>query len=144
MKNRFGKLLRKLRIASGRSIGEVARHLQVSTVYVSDVERGVRAPLTSERIRTVAPFLGASPGELLVTASVQKRVFEFDVSDATPMELRALSGMARGGVSEQQWEEILGILGEEDGLRSRRKYATLPVVRSTAAQSPLAEKGEDK
>jgi transcriptional regulator with XRE-family HTH domain len=114
MKNRFGKLLRKLRIEAGRSIGEVARHLDVSTVYVSDVERGVRAPLTAERIRQVAEFLGVKSGQLLVTAAMQKKVFEFDVSGATPTELRALSGMARGGVTEQQWEEILGILGEED------------------------------
>ena len=113
MNNRFGRLLRKLRIEAGRSIGEVARHLGVSTVYVSDVERGVRAPLTSERTRQVAQFLDVKPGELLVTAALQKKVFEFDVSGATPTELRALSGMARGGITERQWEEILEILGEE-------------------------------
>src|SRR5580700_8545048 len=61
MKNRFGNLLRKLRIESGRSIGEVARHLEVSTVYISDVERGVRAPLTAERILRAAQFLGVKP-----------------------------------------------------------------------------------
>jgi len=113
MKNRFGKLLRKLRIGAGRSIGEVARHLEVSTVYVSDVERGVRSPFTAERIRQAAQFLGVPPGQLLIAAALQKKVFEFDVSGATPTELRALSGMARGGVSDEQWEEILGILGEE-------------------------------
>ena len=75
---------------------------------------GFRAPLTAERIRQVAEFLGVKSGQLLVTAAMQKKVFEFDVSGATPTELRALSGMARGGVTEQQWEEILGILGEED------------------------------
>jgi transcriptional regulator with XRE-family HTH domain len=55
MKKPFGRLLRELRIEAGRSIGEVARHLDVSTVYISDVERSVRAPLTAERIRQVAP-----------------------------------------------------------------------------------------
>src|ERR1035438_1988228 len=113
MKNRFGKLLRKLRIEAARSIGEVARHLEVSTVYVSDVERGVRAPFTTERIKQAARFLGGKPGQLLVAAALQKKVFEFDISGATPAELRALSGMARGGVTDEQWEEILGILGEE-------------------------------
>jgi transcriptional regulator with XRE-family HTH domain len=114
MNNRFGRLLRKLRIEAGRSIGEVARHLGVSTVYVSDVERGVRAPLTSERIRQVAQFLNVKPAQLLISAALQKQVFEFDVSGATPAELRALSGMARGGVTDHQWEEILRVLGEED------------------------------
>jgi transcriptional regulator with XRE-family HTH domain len=114
MKNRFGKLLRKLRIEAGRSIGEVARHLDVSTVYVSDVERGVRAPFTAERILQTAQFLGVKAGQLLIAAALQKKVFEFDVSGATPAELHALSGMARGGVTERQWEEILEILGGED------------------------------
>jgi len=114
MKNRFGRLLRKLRIEAGRSIGEVARHLDVSTVYISDVERGVRAPLTPERILQGAQFLGVKPGQLLIAAALQKKVFEFDISGATSAELRALSGMARGGVTEEQWEGILGILGEED------------------------------
>jgi hypothetical protein len=57
--------------------------------------------------------LDVKPGELLVTAALQKKVFEFDVSGATPTQLRALSGMARGGVKEEKWEEILEILGEE-------------------------------
>jgi transcriptional regulator with XRE-family HTH domain len=113
MPNRFGKLLRKIRIEAGRSIGEVARHLGVSTVFVSDVERGVRAPLSPERIRQAAGFLGIDAGPLLLAAAMQKKVFEFDISGATPAELRVLSGMARGGVTEQQWAEILRILGEE-------------------------------
>jgi len=109
----FGKLLRKLRMESCRSIGELARHLKVSTVYVSDVERGVRAPLTTDRIRETALFLGIDPLELLMAAAHEKKVFEFDLTGASQMEFRALSGMARGGMTDEKWEEILRIVEEE-------------------------------
>jgi len=53
----FGKLLRSYREAAHVSMGALARHLGVSVTYISDVERGTRAPLSKERIEAAAIFL---------------------------------------------------------------------------------------
>ena len=48
MPERFGDLLRKLRRKANRTLGDVARVLGFSVVYMSDVERGNRKPLNAE------------------------------------------------------------------------------------------------
>ncbi len=53
----FGTMLRRLRNASHKTITSVARSLSVSIAYLSDVERGQRAPLTLERINALACVL---------------------------------------------------------------------------------------
>jgi len=65
MAHRFGEVLRRLRRETGKTLGEVARLLRVSTVYVSDVERGNRKPFCARRILEIADFLGKDAEELL-------------------------------------------------------------------------------
>lgn len=56
-KQLFGILLREWREAEGRTLREVAAHLQVSVPHVSDMERGRRNPPSAEKIRSLASFL---------------------------------------------------------------------------------------
>ena len=41
----FGNYIRRMRVASGRSLREVADAIGISHVYLGEVERGVRGPL---------------------------------------------------------------------------------------------------
>lgn len=66
MPERFGTALRRLRQAAGKTQRDFAKVLAVSTVYVSDVERGNRKPFTSARIFKVAALLNADPGPLIL------------------------------------------------------------------------------
>ena len=68
MEQRFGEVLRQLRREAELTLGDLARLLDVSTVYVSDVERGNRKPFTRVRILKIADFLGKDPNELLKAA----------------------------------------------------------------------------
>ena len=84
MANDFGKLLRSLRVAAGVSMGALGRHLGVSVTYLSDVERGTRAPLTQERIELAGPFLKLDKPKLLKLLEVAaegRGFFELGVNE---------------------------------------------------------------
>ena len=118
MPERFGETLRRTRQSAERTLGDVARLLDVSVVYVSDVERGNRRPFRNERILKVARLLEADPAPLIAAADVEKGVIEYDISKAKPLEARVVgdlvSGLARGGVTEDQLERIRTILKDSE------------------------------
>ena len=118
MAERFGDTLRRTRQQAEKTLGDVARLLDVSVVYVSDVERGNRRPFRNDRILKVARFLKADPAPLIAAADVEKGVIEYDISKAKPLEARVVgdlvSGLARGGVTEDQLEKIRTILKDSE------------------------------
>lgn len=61
----FGDTLRKLREARSLSLGELARAMGVTTVYLSRVELGKSTPLTFARTVEAARQLGVEPAVLL-------------------------------------------------------------------------------
>lgn len=116
---RFGDVLRHLRRKADKTLGQVARMLDVSTVYLSDVERGNRKPFTRERILKIAAFLEVDASELLEAADRERGVIEYDIKNASsPLEAEVvgglMTGLARGGVSKKQLLEIQDILKEQD------------------------------
>ena len=118
MAERFGDNLRRTRQEAEKTLGDVAKLLDVSVVYVSDVERGNRRPFSNERILKVAKMLEADPAPLIAAADVEKGVIEYDISKAKPLEAEVVgdlvSGLARGGVREDQLEKIKFILKDSD------------------------------
>jgi len=115
---RFGDVLRDMRRKADKTLGQVSRMLDVSAVYLSDVERGNRKPFTRERILKIAEFLGVNPKELLQSADRERGVIEYDISKSSPLEVEVVgglvTGLARGGLSETQLGRIREILSEED------------------------------
>jgi transcriptional regulator with XRE-family HTH domain len=118
MARSFGQVLRQLRRKAGKTLGDMARLLGVSAVYVSDVERGNRKPFTRDRILKIADHLGADPNELLRAADRERGVIEYDISKASPLAVEVVgglvTGLARGGISDDQLREIRGVLKEPD------------------------------
>ena len=101
-----------------RTLGEVAEFLDVSAVYVSDVERGNRRPFANPRILQIADFLETDPAPLISSAALERGVIEYDLTDAGSLEAgvvgELVSGLARGGISNDQLEKIKGILSESE------------------------------
>ena len=64
----FGERVREIRTERGLSITALADHLGVTKVYVSDVERGRRAPFSLTRIKQVSDVLGCDPFDLYLLA----------------------------------------------------------------------------
>ena len=118
MPERFGEALRRTRQDAGMTLGHVARLLDVSVVYVSDVERGNRRPFSNERILRVAKFLEADPAPLIAAADVEKGVIEYDITKAKPLEASVVgdlvSGLVRGSVTEDQLKGIRSILTDSE------------------------------
>ncbi len=114
MPERFGDALRKQRRNAEKTLGDVARLLGVSVVYVSDVERGNRRPFRNERILKIAKFIQADPTPLIAAADVERGVIEYDITKAKPLEVDVVgglvSGLARGGVTDDQLQRIKTIL----------------------------------
>ena len=83
-------------------------------VYVSDVERGNRRPFGNERILKVTRYLKTDAALLISAADLEKRFIEYDITKAQPLEADVVgglvSGLARGGVTDDQLRKIKKIL----------------------------------
>ena len=62
----FGERLRELRIAADKSMGEVARALNITAVYYSEVENGKKNPFPPHTVdyRKLAEVVGGKQSEL--------------------------------------------------------------------------------
>lgn len=113
----FGELLRKLRREKRKTLGDVARMLGVSVVYLSDVERGNRKPFSRDRVLKIAAFLGVESDELIKAVDRERGFIEYDITKASPLEANVVTGLvaglARGGISEDQLRGIQIILKEQ-------------------------------
>ena len=118
MPERFGDLLRKLRRKANKTLGDVARLLDVSVVYVSDVERGNRKPFGNERLIQIAELIGEDPTLLIEAADWERGFIEYDIRKARPLEADVVgglvAGLARGGVTDEQLQSIRNILKERE------------------------------
>jgi len=114
MIERFGDLLRRLRREADKTLGDVARELGVSVPYLSDVERGNRKPFTTERLIQLAMFLKVDAAALIEAADRERGIIEYDIRRASPLQADVVgglvAGLARGGVSDEQLEDIRVIL----------------------------------
>lgn len=95
----FGELLRALRTEAGKSSAELARHLEVSTPYISIVEHGDCTPFTAERIHATAEFLGVDPTALFL-AGARERGY-IDLSTDVSSEQLVL-----GAVLQREWRRL--------------------------------------
>ena len=118
MPERFGDALRKTRRRAGKTLGDVAKLLGISVVYVSDIERGNRRPFSIERILKIANFVKADPTPLITAACAERGTIEYDITKAKPLEVDVVgglvSGLARGGVTDDQLQKIKKILQDSD------------------------------
>src|SRR5690606_37068162 len=114
----FGDLLRAERKRAGRTIGELARQLEVSLPYLSDVELNRRPPMKPDRIRKAAQFLGIAAEPLLKAAA--QRVGHFKLTtDVGPKGREVGAALMRGWpqLSEQDFEDLQGWLTKKLGTR---------------------------
>ena len=83
-KTAFGAYLRMKRIKAGLSLREVARELNISHVYLGEVERGVRGPLKRERWKDILRLIPGISLEELERHARTDRPIQLDLRDAPP------------------------------------------------------------
>ncbi len=118
MPERFGDALRRARLEAGKTLRHVAVELGLSIVYISDVERGNRRPFTNERILEIARYLKTDAAPLIAAGNQERGFIEYDITKARPLEADVVgglvSGLARGGVTDDQLHRIRKILDTDD------------------------------
>ncbi len=75
---------------------QLADHLGVSIVFISDVERGNRHPFTSDRIIKTAAFLKTDPEPLLLAAAKVRGAFELDATGVSGKAREVGAALMRG------------------------------------------------
>lgn len=123
MKGHFGKVLRQVREEAKVSMGALARHLGVSVAYLSDVERGNRAPLTNERIFSAAEFLRIEESSLLEAAAESRGFYELPTSELSPKGRQVGATLMRGwpNYTDKEFEEIARLLQRIDAMERNRR-----------------------
>jgi transcriptional regulator with XRE-family HTH domain len=112
----FGERLRALRKQAGKTLGDIAEVLDVSVVYVSDVERGNRPPLRPDLIDKVAVVLGGEAGELHKLAAEVRGAFELRTERMPERAKEFVAGLARGDqYPEDFWEQVMEMAKKQKG-----------------------------
>lgn len=91
----YGELLRELRKQKRKTLGDVARALDVTVAYVSDVELGRRNPLAREQTLIVAELFEIDATELLRAAVATRRRLELDLSKTGAAGVEHAATLAR-------------------------------------------------
>ncbi len=116
MSSAFGVQLRDLRIKCKKTLKDLAEALDVSVVYVSDIERGKRNPPAQDKIHKIASFFHTSPSTLLEAAALDRDRVELELDgEAESMSSRTALALARrwSTISDEELNEIMKILSKE-------------------------------
>lgn len=114
----FGRYIRRQRAGAGVSLRSAAKALDVSAVYLGEVERGVRPPLKDvhwDMLIRVVPTIERTTLERL-TAKV--RPIQLDLRDSPPkyqdLALALARRIEKQNISKGDLEKLFSILGEDD------------------------------
>jgi transcriptional regulator with XRE-family HTH domain len=110
MATTFGELLRQHRTAAGKKVNQLAAKLGYSVVYISDVERGRRAPFEVEKIIEAAKYLNVDADELLRAAAESKGTFTLNTKDYPEAGFELLNSLARGPKSQEIFQKLVETL----------------------------------
>jgi transcriptional regulator with XRE-family HTH domain len=114
MAPQFGNLLRDLREKARVGLGALARELNISAAYLSDVERGYRAPFTRDKIIRIGESLRIDPTELIAAAAHTRGYFELPMLES-PTAQSAGAALMRGwpNLTEEELRRIQKIVEGE-------------------------------
>ena len=96
---------------------DLALHLEVSVVFISDVERGNRHPLTPERIIRACEFLEIDARPLLLAAAKSRGAFELDAKRVSGKAREVGAALMRGWkeLNDEDLEKIARIVRRREG-----------------------------
>jgi transcriptional regulator with XRE-family HTH domain len=109
----FGEYLKHKREEKQISLRELARRLELSAPFLSDVENNRRAPLTKERLATLADVLNLSEAEKAEMYDIvghQKGLLAPDLNpyvNNRPYVNAALRAARNLGADEEDWQRFV-------------------------------------
>jgi len=114
----FGRYIRSQRSEAGESLRKVAKALDVSAVYLGEVERGVRPPLKEVHWDALIRAVPKIDREVLHRLTTKERPIQLDLRDAPPryqdLGLALARRIERQNISKIDLEKLFKILGDEN------------------------------
>lgn len=125
MARRFAEAALKWRLQARTSLREVARALELTPAYISDIERGNRNAPAPEIARRWAKVIGANADEFERLARLDRRAIELPVDQENPEAVRNELALALArGWEEWNEEDIQRILDAVNGGQRHVRRAT--------------------
>jgi transcriptional regulator with XRE-family HTH domain len=107
--NKFGEILRQLRVAQDMGLRETASRVGISAAYLSRIERGKESPPKPDIIKELARVLAADPDVLFRLASTT----DPDVTSVLrekPKVLELVRLVMAKGLSDEQLNQVLSFI----------------------------------
>lgn len=117
MHNLFGDLARDTRVRARKTLKQVAGALELSVVYISDIERGNRRAPSPEMARRWAQIVDGDPDQFERYAKLDRDDVELPINrsniDWIGNEAAVLLARSWEGLSEKQLRQIVGIVTQD-------------------------------
>ncbi len=114
----FGRYIRRQRAGAGVSLRSAAKALDVSAVYLGEVERGVRPPLKEVHWDTLIRVVPTIERTTLERLTAKVRPIQLDLRDSPPkyqdLALALARRIEKQNISKVDLEKLFAILGEDD------------------------------
>jgi transcriptional regulator with XRE-family HTH domain len=114
----FGRYIRRQRAAAGVSLRSAAKALEVSAVYLGEVERGVRPPLKETHWNALIHAVPTIERGVLERLTAKERPIQLDLRDSPPryqdLGLALARRIEKQNLSNIDLEKLFSILGDKD------------------------------
>jgi len=110
----FAETARRARIAKRLTLRDLAEQLDLSVIYVSDMENGRRVPPSAEKAREWAKALDLDPDEFAMLALRNKKVIELPIEGQPERKKDVAAMLARSwdSLSEAQQNQLAEALSK--------------------------------
>jgi transcriptional regulator with XRE-family HTH domain len=124
----FGEFIRRKRIERELLQGEVAKALDISVSYISEMERGCRLPFDSGKLDKLAEYLSLTEDEQALMYDLASRenneipadiIETFLYDDVGDMARFALRQFKAGNLEEEDWKQLIRKAEENEALRKK-------------------------
>lgn len=114
----FGRYIRRQRAIGGVSLRSAAKVLDVSAVYLGEVERGVRPPLKEEHWEALIRAVPTIERATLDRLTAKAKPIQLDLRDSPPryqdLALALARRIEKQNISRVDLEKIFSILGDKN------------------------------
>jgi len=118
IEHEFGRYIRRQRAITDVSLRSAAKALNVSAVYLGEVERGIRPPLKEEHWDALIRAVSTIDRSTLERLTAKAKPIQLDLRDSPPryqdLALALARRIEKQNISRVDLEKLFSILGENN------------------------------
>ena len=112
-------MLSKERTSRKISLRDLGKAVDLSAIYLSDIERGSRKPPALQVVRRIAEALGMDPAPFLREALKERLSLDLSVRDAKRQEAAVALARAWDQMGDDDFEDLIQLLRSAKGDEKR-------------------------